>query len=643
MKKSILLIGPASDNEALWITGREGPEVKNNILPLGLATIAGLTPDEFHVDIWDELVHGFIDNHTIFERDYALVGITGFKAHLPRCSQLAGIFRERSIPVAIGGPGVSATPAEYSRDFDILFVGEAERTWPQFLSDWQKGSYKSEYRQIEKIPLDESPMPKWGSIAADVPKYALGTVQTTRGCPFDCEFCDVIYLFGRHPRQKPIQNVLEEVKVLERLGVQSIFFCDDEFNSRPRYTKDLLRALIQFNNSIASPLSFSTQTGMSVSNDEELLELMAKANFEMLFIGIETPNKESLKECNKGQNIRHDLVANIHKVFKYGIAIRAGIIVGFDHDDTDIFDIQYDFIQKAFLPSVAINMLKAPSGTRLWARLRKEGRVVIIPRTVRDNLGHPRSYTSIIPKRMTRVDLMKGYRKLLERVYNWESFSERIRGFVSVATRIPKNLGTTETEDKLSDSFSTLKVGPEGSKAINDIIMYSSKEGPFLLGRVKALIVQHAKYCESINKLLPQIDRQIELESLGKLNFEPDRRQIPLSTYFRKAYKEIFFDIHRRIYLNLKDKHQVPAALVEVFIDFLVRCGEEFSRLEDYHRSFLNEICDRTCAKFNGEAPEEFVAAVTDDIAIPDVKNLRLDDDILKSVEQKLINLASVK
>lgn len=163
------------------------------------------------------------------------------------------------------------------------------------------------------------------------------------------------------------------------------------------------------------------------------------------------------------------------------------------------------------------------------------------------------------------------------------------------------------------------------------------------MGRVKTLIIQHAKYRESINKLLPQIDRQIELESLGKLNFEPDKRPIPLPIYFRKAYKEIFFDVYRRIYLNLKDKHQVPAALVEVFIDFLVRCGEGFDRLEDYHRSFLNEICDRTCAKFNGQAPEEFVAAVPDDIAIPDVKRLRLDDDILKSVEHMLINLASVK
>ncbi len=642
MKKNILLINPAADNEALWVTGDEGPEVKNNILPLGLATIAGLTPEAFRVDIWDELVHGLIDDTTKFEVSYDLVGITGYKAHLPRNRHLAQIFRKHSIPVAVGGPGVSATPAEYEMDFDILFIGEAEKTWPQFLRDWQQGEYKSEYRQIEKIDLTDSPLPKWNNIAADVAKYAMGSVQTTRGCPFDCEFCDVIYLFGRRPRHKPIENILEEVRTLERLGVRSIFFCDDEFIGDRQYAKDLLRALVPLNNSFSVPLTFSTQLTMNVSRDEELLRLLADANFYMLFIGIETPNKESLRESNKMHNIRHDLVEDVHKILSYGMAIRAGIIVGFDNDDKNIFDIQYDFIQKSFLPSVAINMLKVPMGTKLWARMRAEGRVEIVPQDLRGKLGHPRSYTTIIPKQMSRVDLMKGYRRLLERVFSWESFAERILGFISVVAFPPQHLqSSVHGDDGLEGLDEKLKVGSEGSAAIKKINQHMKQRAPYLMARVKALVVQQARYYETINKLLPQVDRQIELESSGKLTFEPDNRPIIISPAFKEAYKEIFPDIYQRISMNLVEKEHVNPALVEVFVDFLVTFGKDFKSFETYHRLLLEDICDRSCAKHNGQRPDEFTSAVQGDVHLKDIKRLRLDEDVLKSVEQILVKLAS--
>jgi hypothetical protein len=313
--RNILLISPASDNEALWVTGNEGPQVKNNILPLGLATVAGITSIQYCVDIWDELVHGIIDDKTTFDKEYSIVGITGYKAHLPRCRELAAIFRNRDMVVAIGGPGVSATPDDYRDVFDVIFVGEAERTWPQFLRDWQKGKYKSEYRQIEKIDLAESPLPKWDSIAGEVDKYALGSVQTTRGCPFDCDFCDVIYLFGRRPRQKPIHRVLEEVKTLERLGVLNIFFSDDEFIGNHKNAKELLRSLIKLNRSFPKPLRFSTQTTLTVGRDRELLQLLADANFDLLFVGIETPNMAALREVHKTQNLGGDLVELVVPTF----------------------------------------------------------------------------------------------------------------------------------------------------------------------------------------------------------------------------------------------------------------------------------------------------------------------------------------
>src|SRR5262249_3788695 len=156
---------------------------------------------------------------------------------LPRCRQVASVLRRRGLKIAVGGPGVSGTPDAYRGSFDILFIGEAENTWPQFLRDWETGEPKTEYRQIEKPDLTASPMPDSRSLAPFAKTYAMGSVQTTRGCPFDCEFCDVIYLFGRRSRHKPIETVLAEVRAMQRLGMQSVFFCDDEFIGDPKYVK----------------------------------------------------------------------------------------------------------------------------------------------------------------------------------------------------------------------------------------------------------------------------------------------------------------------------------------------------------------------------------------------------------------------
>lgn len=634
--KNILLISPDSDNEGLWVTGEEVVGVKNNMVPLGLATVAALTPTEFHVDIWDELVHGRIDEGTKFPRDYDLVGITGYKAHLPRCREVAAVFRGRGIPVAIGGPGVSGTPDAYRGDFDILFIGEAELTWPAFLEDWLAGKEQSEYRQIDKPDLAASPMPRWDSIVDDLPRYAMGCVQTTRGCPFDCEFCDVIYLFGRRSRHKPVDRVLEEVIALEKLGMKSIFFCDDEFIGDPRYAKSLLKALIPVNNSFATPVSFSTQLTMNLSKDEELLRLAADANFNLVFIGIESPNQASLKETHKFQNVRQDLVADVHKILSYGIAIRSGIIVGFDNDDAQIFDIQFDFIQDAALTSTAINMLKAPLGTRLWSRLRQEGRVVTLAK-LKDRLGHPRSYTNILPKQLSRVELMKGYKELLERVNAWSNFSDRARKFVDLVERRPQVREEPLEVDEAVRLCEKVGLSEEGRKHVVDLLAYTNARKPFLMRRVKTIIVQFAKYVKTLEVVLPQLEKQIDLESSNAFPLLPEDRPIPVPSSFRSAYGKIFPEVHRRLYVNLKESDDLPEALTEVFVDFLVRWGDEFEKLEPYHLTFLREICDRTSAKFNGDRPQDFVGRdPSDEDVVPNAARIRLGDDVLKSVEQEL-------
>jgi radical SAM superfamily enzyme YgiQ (UPF0313 family) len=637
---NILLVNPDYHKETRWVTDDDAhAQMDHDMLPLGLATVAALTPEEYHVDIWDEPVRGRITPDTRFEREYALAGITGYRAHLARAAEVSRILRARGIPTAVGGPGVSGSPDRCRGHFDVLFIGEAELTWPQFLRDWREGAFRAEYRQIEKPDLAESPVPRWDSIAADIPRYAMGCVQTTRGCPFDCEFCDVIYLYGRRQRHKPIPRVLEEVRQLESLGTQSIFICDDEFVGNPRYAKDLLRALIPVNNSFRRPLTYSTQMTVNVCKDDELLELLADANFYLLFVGLETPNLESLRETSKFQNLRRDLLGDVHKILSYGMGIRAGTIVGFDHDDVSIFDMQYEFIQKACLPSVSLNMLKVAIGTRLWTRLRREGRVLDLTKTVGEGLA--RVYTNIIPKQMTRVELMTGFRRLAERVYSWESFRDRMCGWVSLVRRPPRvrEAGGDLASD-VDHLTATLGLDAAGRQAVADITAHTLRVAPFMMRRVRELIIQQARYRRTVGELLRQMDRQVEVEASGEVVFLPDERPVPIPEAFRAAFRRIFPDVHARVWVNLTDKSKVPEALVSVFLDFLVRWGDDFERFEPYHQAFLRELCERACAERNGQAPETFVAVEPGDTPVPDVKRSRLDDDVLKSVDQKLVELA---
>ena len=295
--KKILLVSSLYDPQLSrygGVTKLSSLQVKGFITPLSLATIAALTPDDVEVDLWDEPVHGRIDESTDLT-DYDLVGISCFVHRLSRAKEIAQIFRQCGIPVAVGGPGPSSAPEQCRDDFDILFIGEAELTWPQFISDFLAGNYKSEYRQIAKPDLAISPIPRWDGLADYMENYALGAVQTTRGCPFDCDFCDVIYLHGRRQRHKPIDSVLKEIRVLQELGMRYIFFCDDNFIGNLRYAKELLREVIALNRTFDKPLAFQTQLSINVAKDEELLELLADANFSQILIGIETPNKDKTR------------------------------------------------------------------------------------------------------------------------------------------------------------------------------------------------------------------------------------------------------------------------------------------------------------------------------------------------------------
>jgi len=518
--KNILLVAPEFEAPGWEVKNLPFLQVKTFIVPLHIATVAALTPDGVEVDLWDEAVHGRIDEETTFGKEYDLVGITSQTLSLERAKDIAQVFRKRGIPVAIGGAGVSTDPERCRDDFDILFIGEAELTWPQFIADWKTGSYQKEYRQTTPPDLALSPPPRWGSIANQIQmqSYLLGAVQTSRGCPFDCEFCQVTHLFGRQMRYKPIDRVLEEITTLERLGMNTIVFCDSNFAGNSRYTKELLRELISLNNSFEKPLRFQTDVTINVAQDEELLELLADANFNILLIGIESPNAESLKECEKVQNLRGDLVEDCRKIMSYGIAIGAAMIVGFDHDTSDIFDQQFEFLQEAYIPAAMINILKAPQRARLWERLLKEGRLLNVEKGLYDKKGFfskdSRGATNIIPKSMTRAELFSGYLNLLERVYDWDNFAERVKSFVSNVKRQPNVPQKDEPGTGLPPALSNFlfSLDDKIKNTIFDVFLYTRQHAPFMTRKVVGLISR--QYMEAVNlpSLRETILRQMQFE-----------------------------------------------------------------------------------------------------------------------------------
>jgi radical SAM superfamily enzyme YgiQ (UPF0313 family) len=384
---------------------------------LSMPTVAGLTPPEHEVVLCDENVEE-ID----FDFEADIVGVTGFPVHRPRILEIVEEFRRRGRFVVVGGPFASLFPDELQGRCDALFVEEAEETWPQFLRDFEAGVPKSEYRSDQKPDLRNSPMPRFDLLKID--RYHALTIQFARGCPFNCEFCDIITMYGRKPRMKNVEQVMAEIRECHRLGSHQIFIVDDNFIGNKKIAKELLREIARFGRENDYSVDFNTEVSIDVSLDDELLGLLREANFTTLFIGIESPRVESLKETRKHQNLREDLVKSVRKVQSYGIQVQAGMIVGFDHDDPSIFEEQIQFIEEARIPVSMTGMLQAVPKTPLHARLKQEGRLAA------DFGGDQFAFSNVIPKRMTRVELFRGYRRLLERLYSFRSYRRRTLGFL---------------------------------------------------------------------------------------------------------------------------------------------------------------------------------------------------------------------
>jgi radical SAM superfamily enzyme YgiQ (UPF0313 family) len=379
---------------------------------LSMPTVAGLTPREHEVILCDENVE-----EVDLDIDADIVGITGYVIHKERMIELIDAFRARGRFVVVGGPYASLCPEVLRGRGDVLFVDEAEETWPQFLRDYAAGTWQAEYCPAEKPDLTTSPMPRFDLLPVD--RYHALTIQFARGCPFNCEFCDIIVVYGRRPRAKSVEQVMAEIAECHRLGAKQIFLVDDNFIGNKKLAKDLLRAIAAWSSGLGHPIHFNTEVSLNVAQDDELLALLRAARFTTVFIGIESPRPASLQETKKTQNLRGDLVASVRKVQSYGIQVQAGMIVGFDHDDPTIFDEQLQFIQDARIPVSMTGMLQAMPKTPLHARVAAEGRLL------GDSTGDQFVFSNILPRSMTRLELYRGYRELVTKLYDFRIFRER--------------------------------------------------------------------------------------------------------------------------------------------------------------------------------------------------------------------------
>ncbi len=375
-----------------------------------LTTIAGLCGDH-HVTIVDENVEE-IDWNAL--RQFDVVGVTGMNVQKVRTRQILVELRKLQVFTVVGGPFASVQEEFFEGLCDVIFVGEAETTWPQFLDDFAASRTTAKrYEQAKPTNMLEAPRPRFDLLKAD--RYASGAIQYSRGCPFQCEFCDIIVIYGRKPRVKDPDQLITELDDMRRAGFHSVFIVDDNFIGDKRKAKALLTKLVPWMEEHRYPLRLTTEASIDLAEDPELLDLMYRANFRSVFIGIETPRTESLNETKKFQNVRGDsLSAKLARIQDAGIDISAGFIVGFDSDDRAIFEDQFRFIQENGIALAMVGMLQAIPKTPLYDRLKREGRLV-----------EEDPSCNFVPRQMTREELRLGYWNLVKRLYSPSAYLDR--------------------------------------------------------------------------------------------------------------------------------------------------------------------------------------------------------------------------
>ncbi|NSW90302.1 MAG: DUF4070 domain-containing protein [Firmicutes bacterium] len=393
---------------------------KASFPPLGLLTVASMLPEHWEKKLIDMNVSKLKDKDIMWA-DYVFISAMVIQSKSAR--QVIDRCKALGVKTVAGGPLFTSSYEDYG-DVDHILLNEGEVTLPHFLKDLENDTAKHIYKEDGWADIEKTPIPSWNLI--NIKKYASMNIQYSRGCPFNCDFCNITVLYGHAPRTKQASQLLRELDALYEAGWRGgVFFVDDNFiGNKKKLKEEILPSLINWMSEKKYPFSFMTEASINLSDDEELMQLMIKAGFDTVFIGIETPNEDSLVECNKLQNKNRDLIMCIKKIQRYGLQVQGGFIVGFDNDNVSTFDKLVNFIQESGIVTAMVGLLNAPKGTKLYKRLMGEGRLL------HDMSGDNTGFTiNFIPKMNLEI-LMNGYKHIINTIYSPKHYYERVITFL---------------------------------------------------------------------------------------------------------------------------------------------------------------------------------------------------------------------
>ena len=388
--------------------------------PLGLLTIAAILPEKWEKRLVDMNVKGLHDDDLMWAD---IVFVSAMSVQKESVKGVIARCKTAGVRIVAGGP-LFTTEYEAFWDVDHLVLNEAEITLPRFLEDFENGDAGHFYATDQWADIRKTPIPLWELI--NIKSYASINIQYSRGCPYNCEFCDITLLCGRTPRTKDKAQIIGELESVYASGARGpVFFVDDNFiGNKKKLKEEILPAIIEWMERRKHPFSFNTQASIELSDHEDLMQLMVRAGFDVVFVGIETPHEQSLTECSKFQNKNRDLLASVRKIQKSGLEVQGGFIVGFDNDPLTIFDTQIKFIQKSGVVTAMVGILNALPRTQLYERLKKERRLL------KETSGNNTDFsTNFIPK-MDYNLLINGYKKVLSTLYSPRRYYARVRTFL---------------------------------------------------------------------------------------------------------------------------------------------------------------------------------------------------------------------